>query len=79
MAVVENAKEQLLSSGSWAVDPVHSAIEFRVKHMVIQTVKGRFRDFEGAIVTGAEPTDAATSAAASMPTVVPNRFMLPPP
>jgi polyisoprenoid-binding protein YceI len=37
MSVVENPREQLLSSGSWSVDPAHSAIEFRVKHMVIQT------------------------------------------
>jgi polyisoprenoid-binding protein YceI len=41
MSVVENAKEQLLSSGSWFVDPAHSTIEFRVRHMVIQTVRGR--------------------------------------
>jgi polyisoprenoid-binding protein YceI len=69
MAVVENAKEQLLSSGSWAVDPVHSAIEFRVKHMVIQTVKGRFRDFDGAIVTGAEPTISGSIRVASLDTL----------
>ena len=69
MAVVENAKEQLLSSGSWAVDPVHSAIEFRVKHMVIQTVKGRFRDFDGAIVTGAEPTVSGSIRVASLDTL----------
>ena len=28
MSVVENAKEQLLSTGSSSVDPTHSAIEF---------------------------------------------------
>jgi len=39
MSVVENAKEQLLPSGSWFVDPAHSTVEFRVKHMVIQTVR----------------------------------------
>jgi polyisoprenoid-binding protein YceI len=69
MAVVENAKEHLLSSGSWAVDPAHSAIEFRVKHMVIQTVKGRFRDFDGAIVTGAEPTISGSIRVASLDTL----------
>jgi polyisoprenoid-binding protein YceI len=69
MSVVENAKEQLLSSGSWSVDPAHSAIEFRVKHMVIQTVKGRFRDFDGAIVTGDEPTVSGTIRVASLDTL----------
>jgi hypothetical protein len=30
MSVVENAKEQLLSSGSWFVDPAHSDSRNRV-------------------------------------------------
>jgi polyisoprenoid-binding protein YceI len=69
MSVVENAREQLLSSGSWSVDRAHSAIEFRVKHMVIQTVKGRFRDFDGAIVAGSEPTVSGSIRVASLETL----------
>ena len=69
MSVVENAKEQLLSSGSWSVDPAHSTIEFRVKHMLIQTVKGRFRDFDGAIVAGAEPSVSGSIRVASLDTL----------
>jgi polyisoprenoid-binding protein YceI len=56
MSVVEKAKEQLLSSGTWSVDSAHSTVEFRVKHMMIQTVRGRFRNFEGTIVAGDEPS-----------------------
>jgi polyisoprenoid-binding protein YceI len=56
MSFVENSTEQLLSSGLWSVDTTHSTIEFRVKHMVIQTVKGRFRDFDASIVTGDDPS-----------------------
>jgi polyisoprenoid-binding protein YceI len=69
MSVVENAKEQLLSSGTWSVDPAHSTIEFRVKHMVIQTVRGRFRDFDGAIVAGAEPSVSGSIRVASLETL----------
>jgi polyisoprenoid-binding protein YceI len=69
MSVVENAQEQLLPAGLWSVDPAHSAIEFRVKHMVVQTVKGRFRDFDGAIVGGAEPTVYGAIRAASLETL----------
>ena len=69
MSVVENASKQLLSSGSWQVDPVHSAIEFRVKHMVIETVKGRFCDFDGAVVAGAAPSVRASIRAASLDTL----------
>jgi len=69
MSVVENAKEQLLSSGAWSVDPAHSTIEFRVKHMMIQTVRGRFRDFEGAIVAGDEPSVSGSIRVASLDTL----------
>ncbi len=55
MSLVGNASEKLLSNGSWSVDPAHSTIEFRVRHMVIETVTGRFCDFDGAINSGAEP------------------------
>jgi polyisoprenoid-binding protein YceI len=68
MSVVENMSEQLLSSGSWQVDPAHSAIEFRVKHMMIETVKGRFRDFDGAVVAGSAPAVRASIRAASLDT-----------
>jgi polyisoprenoid-binding protein YceI len=75
MSVVESAREQLLSSGSWSVDPAHSTIEFRVKHMVIQTVKGRFRDFDGAIVGGDEPTISGSIRVASLETLHEERDM----
>ncbi|MDO8532426.1 MAG: YceI family protein [Dehalococcoidia bacterium] len=31
---------------AWVVDPVHSNVEFAVRHMVIATVKGRFAKFQ---------------------------------
>jgi polyisoprenoid-binding protein YceI len=31
-----------IPTGVWTVDPVHSSVEFRVKHMMISTVRGRF-------------------------------------
>lgn len=30
---------------TWNLDPAHSEIEFKVKHMMISTVKGQFTDF----------------------------------
>jgi len=36
-------------TGTWSVDQAHSSVEFRVKHMMISTVRGRFREFEGTI------------------------------
>lgn len=35
----------------WAVDPMHSEVQFKVKHLVISTVTGFFRNFEGTMET----------------------------
>ena len=36
-------------TGTWTVDPAHSSVEFRIKHMMISTVRGRFGEFEATI------------------------------
>jgi polyisoprenoid-binding protein YceI len=46
--------ETLLPTGTWKVDPVHSSVEFQVKHLGIATVKGQFNKFEGTLEVGAE-------------------------
>jgi polyisoprenoid-binding protein YceI len=38
-----------LPTGTWKIDPVHSSIEFQVKHLGIATVKGQFTEFEGTL------------------------------
>ena len=38
-----------LPTGTWTVDPVHSSVEFHVRHLGIATVKGQFKVFEGAL------------------------------
>ena len=45
-------------TGTWAVDPAHSSVEFRVKHMMISTVRGHFGEFEGTIVAAPEYRDS---------------------
>jgi polyisoprenoid-binding protein YceI len=34
-------------AGTWVVDPAHSSVAFEVKHLMISTVRGHFREFEG--------------------------------
>ncbi|WP_194776360.1 YceI family protein [Pararhodonellum marinum] len=36
-----------LNATKWAIDPTHSEISFKVKHLVISTVTGFFKSFEG--------------------------------
>ena len=68
MSVLESAREQLLSHGLWTIDPVHSTVEFRIRHMVIQTVTGRFREFDGVIVAGSEPVVSGAIRVSSLDT-----------
>ena len=35
---------------TWNIEPNHTLVEFSAKHMMITTVKGRFRDVSGTIV-----------------------------
>jgi polyisoprenoid-binding protein YceI len=68
MSVIEKTPEQALATGAWLVDPEHSTVEFRVKHMLIATVRGRFREFVGGIVADSMPAVSASIAAASLET-----------
>lgn len=34
---------------NWKIDPTHSEIEFKVKHMMISTVTGSFADFDATV------------------------------
>jgi polyisoprenoid-binding protein YceI len=36
-------------TGTWTVDPVHSSVGFEVKHMMISTVRGHFKLFDGTL------------------------------
>ena len=35
---------------TWAIDPVHSDVQFKIKHLVISNVTGAFKKFEGSII-----------------------------
>jgi polyisoprenoid-binding protein YceI len=40
-----------LAADEFKIDPVHSTVAFSVKHMVVNTVHGRFNDYSGTINT----------------------------
>lgn len=39
----------MADTSKWQIDPTHSSVEFSVKHMMITTVRGRFKDVKGTI------------------------------
>ena len=52
------ASATLIPTGTWTVDPAHSAVGFSVKHLGIATVRGRFEKFEGTLEIGEDFTKA---------------------
>lgn len=56
-----------VGTSTWAIDPVHSAIEFSVKHMMVATAKGRFTKFEGTLqLDPARPETASVVASVDL-------------
>jgi polyisoprenoid-binding protein YceI len=55
---------------TWSIDPGHSSAEFGVKHMMVSTVKGRFRDIEGELhIDEGDPTQSFVRAAVDVASV----------
>jgi polyisoprenoid-binding protein YceI len=42
------------NQGKWVLDPMHSEVQFKVKHLVISTVTGTFKVFGGGLTTDSE-------------------------
>jgi polyisoprenoid-binding protein YceI len=40
-----------MATTKWVLDPMHSEVQFKVKHLVISTVSGSFKNFEGSLET----------------------------
>jgi polyisoprenoid-binding protein YceI len=50
-----------LSTGVWAIDPVHSSIGFSVRHLMVSKVRGQFETFSGAITVAQDGTPSVTA------------------
>jgi len=51
----------VLPTGTWNVDPAHSRIGFRVKHLGISTVRGEFREYTAQLVITEDGTASASA------------------
>ena len=45
---------ETLTKTKWSIDPTHSEIAFKVKHMMLSTVTGHFEDFVASVETESE-------------------------
>jgi polyisoprenoid-binding protein YceI len=61
MSTITTSRE-VIPSGTWAVDPVHTTIGFQVTDTadLYSTINGRFVEFEGRVVGGQQPSLAGT-------------------
>lgn len=58
------------SATKWAIDPSHSEISFKVKHLVVTTLTGKFDSFEGSLETANEDfSDAKISFTADVASI----------
>jgi len=48
-----------MSTTKWIIDPTHSEVSFKVKHLVISTVTGFFRKFEGSAESTSDDFEGA--------------------
>jgi polyisoprenoid-binding protein YceI len=63
-------------AGTYSIDPVHSRVEFAVRHLGISTVRGNFGSFEGSFEIGGDLASArvyGSVEAASVNTQEPQR------
>jgi polyisoprenoid-binding protein YceI len=51
----------MATATKWVLDPMHSEVQFKVKHLVISTVTGFFKTFEGSFETESEDFTGARS------------------
>jgi polyisoprenoid-binding protein YceI len=49
-------------AGTWNIDPVHSEVGFSARHMMVSKVRGKFSNFSGQIITGADPFSSSATA-----------------
>ncbi len=50
----------MATATTWAIDPTHSEVQFKVKHLVISTVTGSFKTFEGTVTSETGSLEDAT-------------------
>ena len=53
----------LAHADTWQIDPMHTSVEFTVRHMMISNIKGTFEKTSGTVtVEGSDPTTAKIDA-----------------
>jgi polyisoprenoid-binding protein YceI len=68
MTILAETSATVIPTGTWSIDPVHSTVEFTIKHLGLATVKGRAINVSGTIEGGDQPSIEGTVEVASITT-----------
>ncbi len=49
-------------AGTWTIDPVHSDVSFKVRHLMVGNVRGKFHGVTGSLVLAEDPLDSTVVA-----------------
>jgi polyisoprenoid-binding protein YceI len=58
-----------LATGAWALDAAHSSVNFKVRHIGLSNVRGRFNRFDATLHVGETLADTSVEAAVEMSSV----------
>ena len=62
-----------MATTTWSIDPTHSEVQFKIKHLVISTVTGQFNTFNGSLeATGDDFSGAKATFEASIDSISTN-------
>ncbi|MBC3784519.1 YceI family protein [Spirosoma utsteinense] len=50
---------QAITATTWVIDPTHSEVQFKVKHLMVSTVTGSFGQYEGQLIMNGDDFEDA--------------------
>jgi polyisoprenoid-binding protein YceI len=62
-----------LAVGDWSVDPAHSGIQFKIRHLGLSNVRGRFNDFTATLSMGETLDDVSVTATINLSSIDTNQ------
>jgi len=62
-----------MAQGTWTIDPSHSGVHFKVRHLGLSTVRGRFNRFQATLVVGEDLAHSRLEASVDMSSVDTNQ------
>lgn len=58
-----------LTRGRWALDELHSSVNFAIRHLGLAKVRGRFTDFDATLTVGDTPDDVVVEASVALASI----------